>query len=72
MANSQNLRVGKVTVYLRGQVWYLRYHEQGKRHQIRNSEDKTAVRIRAAQVNRQLKTEDIQASSLVQSRTLCQ
>ena len=54
MAKSQNFRVGKVTVYLRGQVWYLRYHEQGKRHQVRASDDKTAARQLAAQVNAQL------------------
>lgn len=56
MAKFQNFRVGKVTVYLRGQVWYLRYHEQGKRHQVRAADDKTAARQLAAQVNAQLET----------------
>ena len=56
MTTSQNFRVGKVTVYLRGQVWYLRYHEYGKRHQVRASDDKKAARQLASQVNAQLET----------------
>jgi len=56
MATSQNFRVGKVTAYLRGSVWYLRYHENGKRHQVRAADDKTAARQLAAQVNAQLET----------------
>ena len=30
---SKSFRVGKVLGYLRGKVWYLCYHEQGKRRQ---------------------------------------
>lgn len=56
MATSQSFRVGKVTAYLRGSVWYLRYHENGKRHQVRAADDKKAARQLAAQVNAQLET----------------
>ncbi len=49
-------RVGRVTVYQRGQVWYLRYFEQGRRLQVRASSDKTAARQLASQVNLQLET----------------
>ena len=75
MAKSQNFRVGKVTVYLRGQVWYLRYYEQSKRHQVRASDDKTAARQLAAQVNAQLETgapaaTSFQAITIVELRKL--
>ena len=56
MATSQNFRVGKVTAYLRGSAWYLRYHENGKRHQVRASDDKKAARQLASKVNAQLET----------------
>lgn len=53
---SASFRVGRVAVYQRGRVWYLRYHEQGKRHQPRVGPDKQAARQLAAQVNAQLET----------------
>ncbi len=31
-------RIGRVRVFLRGRVWYLCYHEQGRRCQPRSSE----------------------------------
>lgn len=51
-----SFRVGRVAVYQRGRVWYLRYHEQGKRHQPRVGPDRQAARQLAAQVNAQLET----------------
>jgi integrase len=54
MTHPKTLRVGKVTVYLRGSVWYLRYHEQRRRRQVRAGPDKDAARRLAAQVNGQL------------------
>ena len=56
MARSKLFRVGRVSAYLRGKVWYLRYHEDGKRRQVRAGADKSAVRQLAAQVNAQLET----------------
>src|SRR5262249_1135157 len=40
--------------YLRGKVWYLCYHEQGKRHRPRVGPDREAARQLASQVNAQL------------------
>lgn len=54
MAKAKSFRVGRVTAYLRGSVWYLRYHENGRRRQVRASDDKTAARQLAAQTNAQL------------------
>ena len=54
MTHPKTLRVGKVTLYLRGSVWYLRYHEQRRRRQVRAGPDKDAAWRLAAQVNGQL------------------
>ena len=54
MSKCRSFRVGRVTVYLRERVWYLRYLEHGKRHQVRGSPDRDACRQLAAQVNAQL------------------
>ncbi len=51
-----SFRVGRVTIYQRGQVWYLRYVEHGQRRQVRASTDKAAARQLASQVNVQLET----------------
>ena len=51
---SKTFRVGKVLGYLRGKVWYLCYHEQGKRHRPRVGPDRAAARQLASQVNAQL------------------
>jgi integrase len=56
MATSPSFRIGKVTVYLRGKVWYLRYHEGARRQQVRAGPDKAAARQLASQVNVQLET----------------
>src|SRR5579864_1300045 len=47
-------RVGKVQAYRRGQVWYLCYHEHGRRHRPRVGPDREAARQLAAQINAQL------------------
>jgi integrase len=47
-------KVGKVQGYLRGQVWYLCYHEHGRRHRPRIGPDLQAAKQLAAQVNAQL------------------
>jgi integrase len=55
MAKKSNaFRVGKVRAYLRGEVWYLCYHEHGRRRRPRVGPDKEAARQLAAQVNAQL------------------
>jgi integrase len=47
-------RIGKVRAYRRNKVWYLCYHECGKRHRPRVGPDASAARQLAAQVNAQL------------------
>ena len=42
---TKSFRVGKVRAFLRGKVWYLCYHEQGKRHQPRVGPDREAAYI---------------------------
>jgi integrase len=55
MPNKNNsFRVGKVRAYLRTKVWYLCYHEHGRRRRPRVGPDKEAARQLAAQVNAQL------------------
>ena len=56
MAPAASFRVGRVTVYRGGQVWYLRYHEHGRRHQVRAAVERAAARQLAAEVNAQLET----------------
>lgn len=49
-------RVGRVKAFLRGQVWYLCYFEQGRRRRPRVGPDRDAARQMAAQINGQLET----------------
>jgi hypothetical protein len=49
-----SFRVGRVRAYLRGRVWYLCYHEHGRRRRPRVGPDRHAARRLAAQVNAQL------------------
>jgi len=49
-----SFRVGRVSAYLRGRVWYLRYIEHGQRHQPRVGSDRDAARQMAAEINAQL------------------
>jgi integrase len=49
-----SFRVGWVRVFLRGQVWYLSYWEQGRRRQPRVGPDRDAARLMAAEINGQL------------------
>lgn len=56
MANAKSFRVGKVHGYLRGRVWYLCYHEHGKRHRPRIGSDREQARQMAAQINGQVET----------------
>ena len=51
---SDSFRVGKVQAYRRGRVWYLCYHDNGKRRRPRVGPDREAARQLAAQVNAQL------------------
>jgi integrase len=50
----QSFRVGKVQAYLRNRVWYLCYHEHGKRRRPRVGPDREAAKQLAAQINAQL------------------
>jgi hypothetical protein len=54
MSKANTFRVGKVRAYLRGRVWYLCYHENGRRRRPRVGTDREAARQLAAQVNAQL------------------
>ncbi len=56
MSKAHSFRVGKVTGYLRGRVWYLCYFENGRRRRPRAGTDRDAARQLAAQVNAQLET----------------
>ena len=56
MAKTKSFRVGKVRADLRGKVWYLTYHENGRRVRPRLGSDKTVARQMAAQINAQLET----------------
>lgn len=51
---STSFRVGRVRAYLRGRVWYLCYHECGRRHQPRVGPDRDVARQMAAEINAQL------------------
>ena len=51
---SKSLRIGRVRDYLRGRVWYLCYHEHGRRHQPRVGPDRDVARQMAAEINAQL------------------
>src|SRR5947209_4985465 len=51
---STSFRIGKVQGHLRGRVWYLCYHEHGRRRRPRAGPDRDAARQLAAQVNAQL------------------
>ena len=51
---SKSFRVGRVRANLRGRIWYLCYHEQGRRHQPRVGPDRDAARQMAAEINAQL------------------
>jgi integrase len=54
MARKDLFRVGDVCCYLRGRVWYMRYHENGRRRQVRAGKDRDAVRRLASEINTQL------------------
>lgn len=49
-----SFRVGRVQVYLRGQVWYLCYRENGQRRRPRVGTDREVARQMAAQINAQV------------------
>jgi hypothetical protein len=51
MSKDPSFRVGKVFGYRRGQVWYLCYHENGRRRRPRVGPDKNSARLLAAQIN---------------------
>jgi len=51
---TQSFRIGRVRIYLRGRVWYLSYHEHGKRRQPRVGADRDEAKRLAAEINAQL------------------
>lgn len=51
MPVSKSIRVGRVTVYRRGRVYYLRYHERKRRRQVRAGPDRATALHMASQVN---------------------
>ena len=48
MPRSHSFRIGKVTGYLRGRVWYLCYSEHGQRRRPRVGPDLSVARQLAA------------------------
>jgi integrase len=56
-----SFRVGRVKAYRRNKIWYLCYHEEGKRRRPRIGADRSAARRMAAQINGQLETGAISA-----------
>lgn len=53
---STSFRVGRVRAFLRGKVWYLYYHEHGRRRQPRVGPDRDVARQMAAETNAQLES----------------
>jgi integrase len=49
-----SFRIGKVQAYLRGHIWYLCYHENGRRRRPRVGPNRAAAKQLAAQINAQL------------------
>ena len=49
-----SFRIGRVRAFLRGRVWYLCYHEHGRRRQPRVGPDRDLARQMAAEINAQL------------------
>ncbi|MCA9115017.1 MAG: tyrosine-type recombinase/integrase [Planctomycetaceae bacterium] len=56
MAPRKSFRIGRVRGDLRSSVWYLTYHDQGRRHRPRVGPDQQTARQLAAQINGQLET----------------
>jgi hypothetical protein len=54
--SASNRRVGRVTVYLRGEVWYVYYYENGQRVRRRLGGSWLEAKQLTAQVNGQLAT----------------
>ena len=53
---SKSFRIGRVTVYRRGAVWYLCYHENGVRRRPRIGPDLRAARQAAAETSARLES----------------
>lgn len=51
---SKSFRIGRVRANQRGRIWYLCYHENGKRHQPRVGPQRDQARQMAAEINAQL------------------
>lgn len=56
-----SFRVGRVKAYRRGKIWYLCYHEEGKRRRPKIGADRSAARRMAAQINGQLEAGAVSA-----------
>lgn len=54
MVRTTSFRVGSVKGYLRNRIWYLCYHEHGKRRRPRVGPDLATVCKLAAEINGQL------------------
>ncbi|HUG17351.1 MAG TPA: hypothetical protein VMM56_00140, partial [Planctomycetaceae bacterium] len=59
MGRKNSFRIGKVRGDLRGKVWYLSYHENGRRIRPRVGSDQAAAKQLAAQVGTPLNVRDI-------------
>lgn len=56
---SLSFRVGRVRGYRRGQIWYLQYQENGRRHRPRVGPELRAAKQLAAQTHAQLASSDV-------------
>ncbi|MFM7149468.1 MAG: hypothetical protein ACKO23_06460 [Gemmataceae bacterium] len=61
--SSKSFHIGKVRGYLRGQIWYLSFFEQGRRRRPRVGPDRETARQLAAQINTQLEVGALTALS---------
>src|SRR4051794_1225998 len=57
--SSRPFRVGRVTGYLRGRIWYLQYHDNSQRRRPRVEPEHIAAKRLEAQTNAQLETGDV-------------
>ena len=60
---SASFRIGQVQAYLRNKIWYLCYHESGRRHRPRIGPDRASAKQMAAQINGQLAVGTLDALS---------
>lgn len=56
VSRRSSIRIGNVKIYQRGSIWYLCYHENGRRHRPRVGPNLEAARCLAAETNARLES----------------